>query len=332
MSTPPTRSPILCQYWVEDEPSQCQHWDNSNNYCKYVRESIDKDFNITYHHADLFPTCNYIGTGKYRCQQYEGSGESGRCVVPDPYRATPRSEWCSWVAVSGTLNTTSSGTADKEASSLPLINYDNVNLYNDGKCNSGVGGIGTPGANPKCVAFSPGHLGFGRRPDFCERDDEGNVININGVKNESTPESTVSDVGMLPAGYEFLNARAKMGKCYHWPSEDLNYYVDGDGIVQAPSFQCTNKDVRITTQPWGYNEFKVDNILESIIPPCNGAKPDCPGYTGNLIAQKHPSAKSKFPYLTDRYFRCGDKILAEQILELRYNLRRQKWTAKDFKT
>ena len=325
MTTPKERSPIVCQYWIEDEPSQCIHWDNSNTYCKFVEEVTDRDGEVTFRHAELFPTCNNIGTGKYRCKDYVGTGEEGRCVLPDPYRSTPRSELCSWVAVSGTLNTTSSGTAELETSSFPLIDYKYINNYNDGKCDYKT----TPGASPTCVAFSPGHLGFGRRPQFCEITDKNEVIDVDGSVNKRSDDTAVSGIG-IPLGYGFLNARAKLGKCYYWPTEDIEYYVDSEGIVQGPSFQCTSTDVKLTTSPTGYNDFKVDEVLEAIIPPCNGAKPDCLGYTGNLVAQSHPNANTKFPYLSDKYFRCGDKISAEQILELQYNIKKEKWKKKDF--
>jgi len=53
---------------------------------------------------------------------------------------------------------------------------------------------------------------------------------------------------------------------------------------------------------------------------CNGSKPECPRYTSSIC----------WEYCIDEKTRQGDKVLAEQILELRYYIRKDGWTAYEY--
>ena len=307
-----SRPKLVCQYWSPDEPVQCSHWDNDNTYCLFEEEVTQSDGSVTIKRAPYYPLCNYIGTEKFRCNKYDGSGTKGRCVIPDRTRATPHSENCSWTDIVGTVDTSNGGEIV-----TPIINYDKINEYNNGQCKSG----GTPGIAPECRGYSPQHMGFGRRavlcPDAVKTTYEPD--NPDGSKTADIPFNTE-----LPAAYNVLNLRAKLGKCWWWQEEDEipadvgKFTVDEDGIVVGPIFKCKNENTGTVNR---YKDFYIDETLEAFMPPCNGAKPDCPLYTGNMIAPNN-----SYTYLSDRYLRSGDKILAEQILELRYNVKKFNWT------
>lgn len=311
-----TRPKHICQYWQDKEPVQCKYWNNSETYCTFEEEVKKDDGSTSIVKAPLYPLCNSIGTSKFRCSKYSGSGTEARCVIPDPYRATPQYENCSWTTVTGTVDTSDGGPIN-----TPVINYDRINEYNDGKCNSSAAEE-TAGANPKCRGYSPHIMGFSRRAPICDDIEDATAspatprkTEVTGIRGETYPFS-------LPATYTVLNLRAKMGKCFWWNGENIEFAVDGTGIVVAPTWNCLQSDTSTVDK---YKDYFLDNTLAAYLPPCNGAKPECPYYSGTMIAPSNGQT-----YLSDSYLRKGDKMLAEQILELRYNIRRKKWTKDKF--
>lgn len=287
-----------CQYWVLVEPGVCKYWDTTATLCTFQEETIVDNVSVI-KRATLYPYCNYIGTSKLSCAQYTSEEEVGpRCILPDPYRHlvtypnnTAKNNNTKWVvpevSVSGTL--------------LPL-NYTKISGYNNGKCNYIENNPDKGGTDVTCSGFTPHHLKFGALiPSKVE-----NVL----------PSST-----QLPLNYVILNKRSELGRCGRWSSDNYLFTLSpntsdlGQAIVSPPPFSCSDTSGLTST----FADFYDDIENSYIRPPCNGAMPDCPRYTGNLASTGY------LPYISSVFLRNGDRVMAEQILELRYNLQKENW-------
>jgi len=296
-------TPNVCQHWSVDsngnpiEPGKCPHWDADNIICTY-EGSRSSDGN-TYLKADFYPFCNMLGT-QLKCNQYEGDASATRaiCRAPDPDRskvnridADSEGRW----VVAPTL--------DESGKIISPGNYDYITEYNGGLCD----GAGTAGT---CHAYSPYHMGFSTvQPDDADGslgyDDEGEVTSASGLSFR------------LPLHYEIFNRRALLSKCAHWDGQLETFTVNsGTGRVEEIQFKCQHSDTGYVAK---FDGHRYDSESKSYIAPCNGCKPECQYYTGVC-----------WRYNIDEKIKQGDKVLAEQILELRWHLRRNRWTAEKF--
>jgi len=177
-----------------------------------------------------------------------------------------------------------------------VINIDDINGYNKGLCD----GFGT---NTTCSGYAPGIMSFGAfQPDdsdssFHIDEEEGSLTTFSGFMSR------------LPLNYDVYNFRAQLSKC-HWWNDDPAFFTVSDGKINPIVTKCVHPD-EITIQ---YRDFNWDSRLSMARAPCNGCKPECPHYTGIC-----------WEYCVDEKMRGGDKVLAEQILELRYNIRKERW-------
>lgn len=311
-----------CQYWIEKEPIQCTYWDNTNTICTFEEEvtSFIAGVETTFiQRGDKYPFCNYIGTARFTCTKYAVSKDEEpvptedtevRCVLPDPYRHVSMSPHCSkWVTPPATLTT---------ASGEPIpLDYTRINGYNEGKCNFD-GSDKTGGTDVTCSGFSPHHLGFGTAPiqDVCT---------ISGVTTSGTTTASGFPSGShIPMKYDVLNKRALLGRCKWWKSDKYDFTLKEDTAgklsIEAPEFKCENTAPEVQK----YADFYKDVTNTDMRPPCNGAMPDCTKYSGNL------ASTGFMPYLSSVYLRGGDKIMAEQILEIRYNLKKETWDKEEY--
>lgn len=285
----------ICQYWSVDsqgnpnEPPTCSHWDPTVPMCTYAGPVGEN--------AEYAPYCNLLGT-KHSCDQYDGTGDlQAICIRPDPYRSVSnRKTGRTWVTLP---------VLDDNGEIVEAGNFDDISEYNDGGCD----GAGTAG---QCTGYAPYHLGFSvLQPDDKDGSlgyDDGAFTSLSGA------------VLRLPLGFEIYNRRALLGRCYWWKHDHEDFTVPTNistsvspTIVNTVTFRCTNPD-EITTN---YNDFKWDGELNMYRPPCNGVKPECPRYTSGICWQ----------YCIDEKMRHGDKVLAEQVLELRYYIKRERWDA-----
>ncbi len=323
---PYTKNPrpvIRCQYWDTLAPAKCKYWNAETPICTY--EVITEVDNISYtERGDLYPLCNYIGTASYVCTKYDNGNASDpdsedltpRCVLPDPYSHISKSPNCGkWINI-----TTVSGE--------PSLDFSDITGYNNGKCNFAIDDETTGGTDSTCTGHTPQHLGFSGKP-IPEKCTTSDTYAIN---------TAVGDEPQLPMNYVLLNMRVELGKCMWWNSYDTHFmYPDttssgttssgttssgttssgttSSGTVEAPEFKCVNSSVE------AQEYAKFFEVVEDkyVRPPCNGAAPDCPKYTGNLASTGY------LPYLSNVFIRHGDKVLAEQILELRYNIKKETW-------
>ena len=317
-----------CQYWEVDIPI-CSYWDSVNTVCKFFDNpenactlvtlgpgqvcsfvKYDKDcgsvlLNIdgkdVFVNADIsYPFCNLIGTNG-ACSQYDGSlsiGTERKCRLPNS-----RFNLCNHITGKKWVVPLSAAEYDDVTGLLvsPISwSFDNITKYNNGDCNDEGNAI-------NCSAYSPYHLAFGRlEPD--KASDDGTFI------NKDKYCVLASDLGFrLPLEFEMFNIRAKISTCSNWDGSPHYYSITDDGKVEWFETKCTS------TNPDVIN-FKIGGTIEeddvvTFYYKCNGASSECPNYTGIC-----------WEYCRDIKTTPGDKILAEQIHELRYHTRQEKWT------
>ena len=295
----------VCQYWSVDEngkaiePGLCPNWDVTNAICTF--EKTDAGGNVV--RASFYPHCNLIGT-QAQCNQYEGTGVQKRCIAPDFNRHVVNRKTGKKWAIKSVISDDGKNTVTTPA------DYSAITGYNDGECDGFGTGTGC-GIKCLCAAYSPHHMGFSA---LTPTDDE--EIDKDGF-------TTISGFAMrLPLDFVIYNVRAKLSRCYWWQHEVEEFTIDSDlesatfSKVKTVTFRCTNTDEIVQNYSGDVgNGFKWDNELKRHRAPCNGAKPECPNYTSGVC----------WEYCVDSKTQHGDKVLAEQILELRYYMRKNRW-------
>ncbi len=316
----------VCQHWSIDsngdpiEPGLCPNWDVANAICTFTEkitnavgdevedtdgnpvEVKDEDGNPI--RASFYPHCNLVGT-QAQCNQYAGTGTQKRCIAPDHSRHVVNRRTGKKWAIKSVI---------EEGEVTTPADYSAITEYNNGDCD----GFGTA---TKCAAYSSYIMGFSSlQPDDKDgtkkADEDGVFTTISGF-----------DV-RLPLSHEVYNKRADLGRCYWWQADNEDFTAESSldsenfGKVNTVTFRCTNTDEIVNNYSGDVgNGFKWDFDLHMHRSPCNGAKPECPRYTSGICWQ----------YCIDEKMRLGDKVLAEQILELRYHIRKEKWVPQKFK-
>jgi hypothetical protein len=179
-----------------------------------------------------------------------------------------------------------------------------ISGYNDGDCNG-------EGTDTTCSGYSPFHMAFSKlKPATLEEVDEEGF-------------ATRDEFGYrLPLNYEVYNKRAQLSRCYWWKAETRDFYIDSDpssmtyGMIMTGITKCTNPDEATNT----YKQYSFDETTGTTSPPCNGSNPNCPCYTSSVC----------WKYCIDEKMRQGDKVLAEQLLELRYYIKKDGWTTYEY--
>jgi len=285
-----------CQYWIEDEPGVCPYWGAETTICTF--EGIDSK-GIPYK-APAYPYCNLLGTN-IACSEYAGTGTKPRCVLPDPFRhVCNRETGQKWVTVTGTtiLN------ADGDITTNAEWDWDAITGYNNGECNG-------EGTDLYCSGYSPGHMSFGKlKPEPLPAD-------LMAELNKSwTGYKTIKELGYrLPFSYAVWNKRAQLSRCKWWDGEVEEFSIDENmGYVNPINFKCSKGDPYVNQ--FSSHKFSQNGVYSA---PCNGCKPECAYYTGIC-----------WEYCIDSKMQDGDKILGEQIIELRYYLKSNKWTYDEY--
>jgi len=264
-----------CQYWV-NEPVVCKYWDDEKQVCVYTPKSAsDADA------ATRAPYCNGIGTD-VSCDQYSGDGSTEyRCILPDISRQV----------------------GNRSVSGGGKWTRDQINGYNNGKCDGN-------GTDATCSGYSPYHMGF----SSIEPDKYPYAADL--TQFDTVPSGFVF---RLPLYYDVSYVRAQLSRCYWWRDEVAEFSIDGDtGRINNVPTQCLNRNDVKVQEYWDTHSYDKDIGMWKA--PCNGAKPECPGYTGIC-----------WLYCIDDKMRQGDKVLAEQILELRYYLFKENWDTDKYK-
>ena len=266
--------------------NKCQYWVNEPIVCEYWDEVNQVCIYAPQSASDAdaasrAPYCNRIGTDA-SCDQYTGDGSKQyRCILPDPNRHV----------------------GQRDVPGGGKWTLDQINGYNDGQCDGN-------GTDATCSGYSPYHMGFSSiQPD--------KYPYAADLEQFATVPSGL--VFRLPLYYDVSYIRAQLGRCFWWREEAQEFSIDSNtGRINNVPTQCLNRNDEKIQEYW--NDHSYDKDLGMWKAPCNGAKPECPGYTGVC-----------WEYCVDPKMSQGDKVLAEQILELRYYLFKENWDLDKYK-
>jgi hypothetical protein len=307
-----------CQYWIKGLPGVCKYWSPGDpGKCTY-----DKKDNVT--KKTIRPSgwkssrCDFLGR-QYNCDKYElGSGgedlDKYICVATCPYR-------------SGLYR------RDHKDDPWRAVRADEVKGYNPdgqfvGQCDGCGGGKGAAGKSTEscsseeynrlpviCTYYRPQHIAFGAsKPKTTTlTHKKSNVTKeVQSGKYYYIDERDRFD-DRLPFSFKVFNLRAKLQKCAYWDADEGTDFVhDSAGLYLDGDDKCINPDEAAlpyhteSPTPPPANMLLENVWAEAGCVICNGARQCCPGYTGNWI------------YCTDERMEKGDKISAQQILELRF--------------
>jgi len=164
---------------------------------------------------------------------------------------------------------------------------DDISCFNQDSNNEDLGNCDGAGGTDTCWVcskYAPGGMAF-------------------GVFDPSTQGYR------LPFIFDVYNLRAKISKCCYWEGyEGEEYEIDQvNGQIDTVENKCLKGTAAAEwndpTQPT--DPAAVPGTLYDV--PCNGAKAECAYYTG-----------IPWEYCVDDKMQTGDRILAQQIQELRY--------------
>lgn len=262
--------------------NKCQYWVDDPVQCSYW----DNDAGLCGYsdESTTFPT-KFPKCNRIgtddSCSHYTGEGTAFRCILPDPSRHVGQR----WIEGGGKWE------------------IDQINEYNNGECDG-------EGTATTCSGYSPYHMAFSTvKPDS---------FPFTETEGFATVPSDV--VFRLPLYYDVAYLRAQLSRCYWWKDDPAVFTIDEQtGAVGEIPHKCTNMSDEKIREYWDNHSY--DKELGMWKAPCNGCKPECPGYTGVC-----------WEYCVDSKMRQGDKVLAEQILELRYYLFRENWDPDKYKS
>jgi len=297
--------PLLsCQYWIKGIGTVCSYWNGSK--CSYPRTA--KNFPSGYNHG----YCDYLGR-RNTCDKYDGTvdNENYQCIAPN-------------IFLSGLGKV--AGKTDTGYLYAPIPKED-IWGYCEGKCDGqgmGTGCDGIPGVSPVvCNYYRPWQMGFGSleprqiRKTFTED----GLINIENIDFEKALGEVFDPMELrLPFAFDVYNLRAQFQKCAHWNNDYGSYfnmdkvfgYISSDEDLES---LCVCEDAKATPyhtlkNPVGAGvnkEWLLQDVWsEANTVICNGAKPECPCYTG------------EWNYCNDLNMYTGARITANLVFELRF--------------
>jgi hypothetical protein len=285
-----------CQYWYE-EPSVCKYWHDDIHVCSYYEDNGFEEADLCARTRITYPFCNNIGTN-IKCQAYKAAGSTKyRCILPDPTRHVHNVKTCkSWVVPLSEPIFDAKGFIK----TIPTFTFSDITKYNNGDCDN-------KGTSIECAGYMPYILGFG----IVKPSED---VDVKTRKATNFPEEEycliAEELGYrLPLDYEILNERARLSKCAWWKGDVAMYAPGTDGKIAYFNTKCDCKQL-------GVVNFRDGGVVGGrFYYKCNGASSDCSNYTGVC-----------WQYCTDLKMKPGDKVKAEQIHELRYYIRKERWT------
>lgn len=339
--TDQTKSWRVCQYYVKGMPAICKNW--NGNKCTFVEDNtsdnpLDPPAEIPSGYNSS--SCDFLGR-RHWCTKYNAQGEDNLeewvCTAPNPYitglgkrvgvddvvvRAVKKGEiW----GYNDKNDGTGTGQCDcygmgRGAAGCPIAG--NLGDYGNEDIEARLSELPIV-----CNFYRPWQMGFGIiDPHTKEADDvepDGITATDQGLERASQP------LGFrLPLNYTLYNIRAAFQTCQWWNSgTSLDYGVTSSGAIYLPGGQdiydaagrisfCKCQDSAADN----YNTRTLEGrgtisgsrmALDQVQsyaggPVCNGARPECPCYSGKWI------------YLNSERMLPGMPVTANQILELRY--------------
>jgi hypothetical protein len=325
-----------CQYWVNGLPAVCEWWIANNLQCAYdFSENNEKPSGYGEGKCDMLGRRKWCS--KYSPREDANDGEFV-CVAPCIERSGLGKQIKD---KDGTL-----GFKLSFRPVLPdEIQGYNADEGGVGRCDGLGMGRGDQGpfdnvedaflVYPRCRYYRPMQMGFGAyQPRPYHGDDvpgkpfAGDRVYIPqtlaGIHDGSPADPLVAMSPRLPFIFQVYNHRAMYQKCAHWRSmRPAMFSIDtwgdnpGDFVIELdedPAGLC-ECDMDSMCGPYRTVDFEwaegVPPMLQFVWAQyggivCNGAKPECPCYTG------------KWTYCTDANMQNGMRISANQIMELRF--------------
>lgn len=323
------KSVVSCQYFVSNLPKICGYWDASTDpgTCTYGADP-ETETGTPSGYGGPAGSCDFLGRrnwcDKYTIEETETETEDTPgeelwfCCAPDPYRT-------------GLTKLVNPIPEAKDTTVRSLLKSEILGYCEEegvGKCDGeGCGrGCDAPVSLSElvklpivCTYYKPWRMGFGA----IEPQSYKSAIKEYGMIYEDAYENFTKNRRLgkrLPIQFEIYNMRAQFQKCMWWagfPFQFVYQVIDGENdvitFVGYPNTNCTctnsqstpfhsAKEFDSSSQQWLLREAWSD--ADTII--CNGAKPECPCYTG------------RWQYCLDNRMYPGMKITAYQILELRF--------------
>jgi len=299
---------IACQYWVKGLGTICSYWNGKK--CSYKIKPNDSPSGYN------GGNCDYLGR-RDTCDRYDGTTdiENYGCIAPN-------------IFLSGLGKVAGKSDEGYKYSPIPIAD---IKGYCEGKCDGygrGTGCGGIPDKDPViCNYYRPWQMGFGSVEPRQVKDAITSIA-IDGTItiDPNQYQKLLNDVfdpmvKRLPFSFEVYNLRAEFQKCAYWNSDSGAYFgIDKYGYVELEEDSeelCTCTDLLArqhctiaNSPPEGTQSWLLQSVWSeagSVI--CNGAKPECPFYTGEWV------------YCDDLHMVTGMRITANQIFELRF------WTA-----
>lgn len=307
-----------CQYFIKGLSGICKNWkDGDPGICEYFEEK-------TYPNGEtvrIYPTgwsngrCDFLGR-RSMCDKYDNEGiedlEQYICILPCPYR-------------SGVLKDLKIGMPLLPTGQKTAVPKSDINGYNEVEraglcdgCGFGRGQAGHGVAETEitklpvvCTYYRPWHMGFGALTPKTMTIEDGKYVDVEEDFEER-----------LPLTFKIYNLRAKIQKCAHWDKDfGSDFVLDAAGLYLESdeddvSDFCTCTDAKATPyhtiDEHAFDDYPGYMLLENVWSEagcvvCNGASPgNCPCYTG------------KWLYCSYDKFEDGDKVSAQQIMELRF--------------
>jgi len=308
-----------CQYLVKGLSAVCKYWSDTTSSgiysCSFVIENSE---NTPSGYGVGF--CDGLGRREW-CSKYEASGpdnlEEYVCVLP-----------CLEKSGFGKQKEDESGYVSLVPFAISEIKgYNNEDGSSVGRCDGKGMGRGSAGFDisdilelykkrPVCRHYRPWSMGFGAvvpRPAH-----EVLPTTLEELHDGSPSDPLVPMERRLPFAFDVYNHRARFQKCVHWNSDfglpfSFNEHSGAIALEDDPASLCSCSDeasipYKTISADWPENVkyVLIDVWAEYGGVVCNGAKPECPCYTG------------KWKYCVDDYMRDGMRITANQILELRF--------------
>ena len=328
-------SPVCSYFRISEEDADAKVTSSGSYGCFYEIDSGDE--------SNIYPSgynggrCDFLGRRSW-CDKYYAGGEDNPdeyiCVAPNPY-----------ITGLGKKSSSGDGIVIAHLPRKSILGY-NDDGEGVGKCDCygmgrGAAGCGIISDNALitetnlsklplvCNFYKPYQMGFGAlEPHPVKRDKNGKIT-------EGAIEDAYKLIGSdpsyrLPLNYKLYNLRAKFMKCHWWnKDEGSNFKLYNDQIIleeeeigepftpEGRITFCTCEDSMaipfntrysaILGEDYNPNYYFTGNVwARGGGPICNGARPECPCYSGKWI------------YLIEEKMMSGMPVTANQIFELRF--------------
>ncbi len=322
-----------CQYWIKGLSAICSYWEHEPMQCSYLTASgVTTASGIPSGYGT--GSCDRLGRRDW-CNRYTSSADTDLeefvCIAP----SIEKSGLGKQVSISG---------SQPRLNYRPL-NIDEIKGYNvgengAGRCDGWGMGRGKLGYTyiediywdrPVCRQYRPQQMGFGavqprpfhgsEKPGHFKAGVNWIPDNLKDLHDSSLADPLTRMEVRLPYAFQVYNSRAMYQKCAHWQGPPGVFEIDYFGtdpshfdISMLNEQFCEHESSSFVDPYREYSSASTSGlpfILQNVWADyggivCNGAKPECPCYTG------------KWVYCTDNTVRDGMRITADQIFELRF--------------